>query len=96
MIVCYLLCINSLLLAFYKLWKRTGCAKIALKVPTEEMFLNIEKEAAKQGFDPYVVADAGRTQIAAGSLTVLAIGPAPVSRIDKITGRQGVFPLQLL
>jgi hypothetical protein len=28
----------------------------------------------------------GRTQIAAGSKTVLAIGPAPVGAVDKITG----------
>jgi len=33
----------------------------------------------------YVVEDAGRTQIAAGSKTVLAIGPAPVSSLDKFT-----------
>jgi len=30
--------------------------------------------------------DAGRTQIAAGSRTVLAIGPAPVKEIDAVTG----------
>lgn len=34
----------------------------------------------------FVVADAGRTQIAAGSKTVIAIGPAPKSYIDNITG----------
>jgi PTH2 family peptidyl-tRNA hydrolase len=33
----------------------------------------------------YLVADAGRTQIAAGSITVCAVGPAPISEIDKIT-----------
>ena len=42
-------------------------------------------QAAKLPF--YVVADAGRTQIAAGSNTVVAIGPAPVSAINQITGR---------
>lgn len=43
--------------------------------------------AAQQADLPwYVVADAGRTQIAAGSKTVLAIGPAPKSAIDAITG----------
>ena len=34
----------------------------------------------------YIVHDAGRTQIAAGSQTVLAIGPAPKGDIDKLTG----------
>jgi PTH2 family peptidyl-tRNA hydrolase len=33
-----------------------------------------------------MVADAGRTQIAAGSRTVLAIGPAPNAALNEITG----------
>jgi peptidyl-tRNA hydrolase len=33
-----------------------------------------------------VIQDAGRTQIAAGSSTVLGIGPAPKSIIDQVTG----------
>jgi peptidyl-tRNA hydrolase, PTH2 family len=43
--------------------------------------------AQKAKLPYYVVADAGRTQIAAGSNTVVAIGPAPVSKINQITGR---------
>lgn len=35
---------------------------------------------------PHSQEDAGRTQIAAGSLTVLAIGPAPVKEVDAVTG----------
>lgn len=42
--------------------------------------------AAAAGLLSYVVRDAGRTQIAAGSQTVLAIGPAPKSDIDRVTG----------
>ena len=38
----------------------------------------------------------GRTQIAAGSQTVCAVGPMDVEEIDKITGRGGVVPLKLL
>ncbi len=38
------------------------------------------------GLNHYLVADAGRTQIAAGSITVLAVGPHAVSRINKVTG----------
>lgn len=33
-----------------------------------------------------VIQDAGRTQIEAGSLTVLGIGPAPASVINQVTG----------
>lgn len=40
--------------------------------------------------------DAGRTQIPAGSRTVLALGPAPVSLMDEVTGPKGEVPLKLL
>ncbi|CRK34434.1 hypothetical protein BN1723_004068 [Verticillium longisporum] len=42
--------------------------------------------ARAQGVTAEVIADAGRTQIEAGSLTVLGVGPAPKSLVDKITG----------
>jgi peptidyl-tRNA hydrolase, PTH2 family len=41
-------------------------------------------EEAKLPF--FVVADAGHTQVARGSLTVLAIGPAPESLVNQVTG----------
>jgi peptidyl-tRNA hydrolase len=62
-----------------------GQAKVALKVDEEEMD-TLKKAAADAGLITYTVYDAGRTQIAAGSKTVLAIGPAPVGDIDAITG----------
>ena len=50
----------------------------------------LQEELAAQaealGMPTYIVCDAGRTQIAAGSQTVLAIGPAPKSLIDQVTG----------
>ena len=33
-----------------------------------------------------IVEDAGRTQVAAGSCTVIAIGPAPESAVNAVTG----------
>lgn len=58
-------------------WETTGCAKIAVKVSDLEM-REMEHIANVNGLVTYMVRDAGRTQIAAGSETVLAIGPAPV------------------
>lgn len=43
-------------------------------------------KAASLGLPTYIVHDAGRTQIPAGSQTVLAIGPAPKSQLDVVTG----------
>jgi PTH2 family peptidyl-tRNA hydrolase len=69
-----------------KHWDVSGCAKVALKVKTlKEM--NKIMEQVKQAQLPYhTVIDAGKTQIAANSVTVLAIGPAPESMVNQFTG----------
>jgi len=65
-------------------WERTGCAKIAVKCPTEEEMRTIFESALDKGLPMYLVEDAGRTQIAAGSRTVLGIlGPTYV--FDDLT-----------
>ena len=61
-------------------------AKVCLKVPTEAELHALRDLAKAAGLVTYQVEDAGRTQIAAGSRTVLAIGPAPVKEVDQITG----------
>ena len=48
--------------------------------------LELARIAEEEGMFTYLVIDAGRTQIAPGSRTVLAIGPAPKQLVDKITG----------
>lgn len=60
-------------------WERTGCAKIAVKCPTQEEMELIAAQALSADVPVYLVEDAGRTQIAAGSRTVLGLfGPASV------------------
>uniref|UniRef100_A0A6B2LQR2 peptidyl-tRNA hydrolase n=1 Tax=Arcella intermedia TaxID=1963864 RepID=A0A6B2LQR2_9EUKA len=66
-------------------WSRGGQAKITVQVPNEEEMDNIALQAKAANLITYTVADAGRTQVAPGSRTVLAIGPGPVASIDKIT-----------
>jgi PTH2 family peptidyl-tRNA hydrolase len=46
----------------------------------------LKARAVSLGIPTFEVHDAGRTQIAAGSKTILAIGPAVRSDIDKVTG----------
>ena len=46
----------------------------------------LAEKAAALGLPSYIVHDAGRTQIAAGSQTVLAIGPGAVSQVNLVTG----------
>ena len=66
-------------------WFTHGQAKIALKCKTEEELMQVAAHAEALGLNRYVVCDAGRTQIAAGSYTVCGIGPAPKSQIDRVT-----------
>eukprot|EP00898_Chlorokybus_atmophyticus_P002580 jgi/Chlat1/3322/Chrsp22S03475 len=69
-----------------KAWERCGQAKVVVKCETEEEMLRLQETAREAKLPTYDVIDAGRTQIAAGSRTVLAVGPGPVELIDAITG----------
>ncbi|EME88946.1 uncharacterized protein MYCFIDRAFT_101825, partial [Pseudocercospora fijiensis CIRAD86] len=69
-----------------KQWESLGQAKVALKVDSEDEMLMLHAQAVSLGLCAKVIHDAGRTQIASGSATVLGIGPAPKSKIDQVTG----------
>jgi PTH2 family peptidyl-tRNA hydrolase len=60
--------------------------KVALQIKSEEEMEMLQATAISLGLVAEVIADAGRTQIASGSHTVLGIGPAPKSVVDKVTG----------
>lgn len=62
-----------------------GQAKITLQVPDQEEMDMLFAQAIELGVNAYIVHDAGRTQIAAGSATVLGLGPAPKQVLDQIT-----------
>lgn len=66
-------------------WEISGCAKIALKCPTQDELELIAARAMERDIPIYLVEDAGRTQIAAGSRTVLGLGPAPTHVFEGIT-----------
>ncbi|KAM0749753.1 PTH2-domain-containing protein [Meredithblackwellia eburnea MCA 4105] len=66
-------------------WERTGQAKIAVKCDSEEELLILQATAKSLGICARSIQDAGRTQVAAGSTTVLGIGPAPVRVVNQVT-----------
>ncbi|PPR08125.1 hypothetical protein CVT24_012369 [Panaeolus cyanescens] len=70
-----------------KHWERTGQAKIALKATSEDQLLELEAIAKSLNLCARSILDAGRTEVAAGSRTVLGIGPAPVSLVNEVTGK---------
>ena len=71
---------------FVKQWEVGGQAKVALQVRSEDELLMLQAAAMSLSLTAKVIHDAGRTQIAAGSATVLGIGPAPKSLVDQVTG----------
>ncbi|TLD28425.1 hypothetical protein PspLS_03148 [Pyricularia sp. CBS 133598] len=68
-------------------WERMGQAKIAVQVKSQEELEELQGVARSLGVTAEAIHDAGRTQIAAGSMTVLGVGPAPKSLVDQITGK---------
>lgn len=73
--------------ALLESWERSnGTAKVCLKCDTDEQLLALAEAARAAGVNHSLISDAGRTQIAAGSRTVIGLGPAPVSKLDAITG----------
>ncbi|KAK7189055.1 hypothetical protein DPSP01_012682 [Paraphaeosphaeria sporulosa] len=72
--------------AVLKRWERSGQMKVALQVKSEEELEVLQAQALSLGVVAQIIYDAGRTQIASGSATVLGIGPAPKGVIDQVTG----------
>jgi peptidyl-tRNA hydrolase, PTH2 family len=74
-----------------KTWEAQGQPKITLKCSSEEELMDLYSQAAKSGLVARYIQDAGRTQIAAGSKTVLAIGPNSVHKINSVTGHLKLY-----
>ncbi|CCW71188.1 unnamed protein product [Phytomonas sp. Hart1] len=73
-------------LRWYAAWRTSGCAKVVLQCADEAGLREIAARAKAKRLPFYIVRDAGRTQVVAGSATVVAIGPGPRGLIDQITG----------
>ncbi|KAJ8751215.1 hypothetical protein K2173_016396 [Erythroxylum novogranatense] len=68
-------------------WEENGQPKIVITCKNQ-LEMNKLKEAAEDiGLPSFVVSDAGRTQVLAGSNTVLAIGPGSRALVDSVTGK---------
>ncbi|KAI8098658.1 peptidyl-tRNA hydrolase [Halteromyces radiatus] len=72
--------------AVLRKWERSGQAKVALKAVSEEQLLELQAMALSLNITAQSICDAGRTQIAAGSRTVLGVGPGPVELLNQVTG----------
>ncbi len=67
-------------------WADAGMPKIVLKVSGEKELAVLFQKAKKSGLPAALIQDAGHTQIAPGSKTVVGLGPADESDLDALTG----------
>ena len=76
---------------WWEAWLNEGQRKIAVKVLSEKELEKLNDDAEDLGLPHSLIVDAGLTEIPAGTVTCLGIGPAPAEKIDRLTGK-----LQLL
>lgn len=66
-------------------WEAAGATKIAVKTDTEDKLMSLLQQARSEGVSTYLVKDAGRTELAPGTVTALGIGPGRDETVNKIT-----------
>ncbi len=67
-------------------WLSSGQPKIILRVPSEPALIEVREAAAGLGISVTEIHDGGLTQLAPGTLTCCAVGPAPAPDVDRACG----------
>ena len=67
-------------------WLREGQCKVAVRVDSKKEILELERKSRELRLPFALITDRGLTQIEPGTVTCLAIGPAPSSLVDTLTG----------
>jgi len=68
-----------------KEWRKDGMKKVVLAVRDKAELLDYKERAELFGLKVVLVSDAGKTEVKAGEITCLAIGPDSEEKIDKVT-----------
>ncbi|RZC35744.1 PTH2 and/or DUF2000 domain containing protein [Asbolus verrucosus] len=68
-----------------KSWLLSGQPKVILKVDSYNVLISVYDGAKLNNLNACVIRDAGLTQIEAGALTAVGIGPGKEEDIDKLT-----------
>lgn len=71
---------------FKREWLNSEQKKVVLKCKNLNELLNLFESVKRAGLPSALIKDAGHTEIPAGTVTCVGIGPAPEKDIDKVTG----------
>jgi len=72
-------------------WIREGQLKVVLRVNSEQELIEVYENAVKLGLPASIIRDAGKTQLPPGTLTAVAVGPAPEELVDRVTGHLKLY-----
>jgi len=70
----------------FREWFDEGQKKVVVKAPDLKALYELKEQAEDLGLVTSLIQDAGLTEIPAGTVTVLGIGPARDRDIDRVTG----------
>ena len=70
----------------WRSWRDEGAKKVALEAESLEELQELVEKADDMDVTYMLIQDAGHTEVAPGTVTVLGLGPARSDRLDKITG----------
>lgn len=74
-----------------KTWIEEGQKKVCLSIANVEMLEDLRASCSMKRIPYFVVEDAGRTEVAYGTETVMAIGPCENEVLDRVTGKLRLF-----
>lgn len=69
---------------WFEKWIEEGFPKIALRAENLEELLEAYTSAIDANLPVAIIEDFGLTQLEPGTVTAIAIGPAPAEKVDKI------------
>ncbi len=71
---------------WFRSWYEEGQKKVVVKVKGLEELHESKELAENKGLTTSMVIDAGLTELPAGTITCLGVGPGPNEIVDKVTG----------